>query len=100
MLSVVTFFKEQGIFVPIVESMLLGVVLHTVLAFKQELHPFEEWRRHSWRGFSQQDFDGILQVGAHDLLAARGVRATLAVATVCQTICNGKIRLQTTFLMS
>ena len=77
-------------FIPGVECILFSVILHAIFSLEEKLHPFEEWRSHRWRGFAQKYFHRVLQVHTHNAVATRGVGATLAVATVSQTICNAE----------
>ena len=69
---------------------MFSVILHAIFSLEKELHPFEKWCSSGWRGFTQQYLHGVFQIHTHYAVATRGVRATLAVATVSQTICNGK----------
>ena len=77
-------------YIPAIKCILFSVILHAIFSLEKELHPFEKWCSSGWRGFTQQYLHGVFQVHTHYAVATRGVRATLAVATVSQTICNGK----------
>ena len=77
-------------YIPAIKCILFSVILHAIFSLEKELHPFEKWCSSGWRGFTQQYLHGVFQIHTHYAVATRGVRATLAVATVSQTICNGK----------
>ena len=82
--------KIKNVYVLVFKSILFGIILNAVFAFKKKLDSFQKWSRHWWRWFPQEDFHGIFQVHAHDAIATRRMRATFAVAAIDETICNWK----------